>query len=307
MKWTLLTFAATLSASVALVFGPSVAAGRVAAAAGNTTCPPTPASPVNGNLTVTTGCVLAGVTVTGNVSVIGTNGNVQICGSTIIGNLTVHQNSGGPITIGNPSACAGNTIGGNLEVHNNTSAVTVSSNKVGGNLDCHNDSPAATGSPGSNTVGGKSKGECAGLGTPGTVTVVNCPASGCSASASNSDTSAKVQVPGGGAAGTLTVTLTPPPGENSCAESVIGSLITVDPPGGYDAINPIFVHIQYVQSGLIGICKSDGEGGFFQLQTCGGGEVPVLPPCVQNLDGAAKKGSTADVEIQSGDPGILGH
>lgn len=107
-----------------------------------------------GNLTVTTMTVITGGTVTGNVQQKGgslvtnnatidgnlqiiSSGSDQICGSTVGGNLQVHNNDA-PITIGDPSIdCQGNTIGGNLQI-NNDAAVQVFDDMVTGNLQCQN-------------------------------------------------------------------------------------------------------------------------------------------------------------------------
>jgi hypothetical protein len=315
-KWALLTFAATLSASVALIFGPSVAAG------GNFNCTagnPPPVT-VNGNLTAGAGCVLngthvkgnvsvgpggslsaSGATIDGNVEIAGTSGSNSICHTTIGGNLQVHNNSGST-AIGSCGGNPNNVVGGNLEIHNNTGPVTVSNTTVGGNLDCHNDSPPATAGS-DNFVNGKTKGECT------TSSTTPCPSTGCTGTASNSDTSVVVNVPGGGKSGNLTITLSPPPTDDGCGQesSPIGSLVTVVPPGGYGAGNPIIVSITYTGEGFVSaVCKSKNSNPpFTALPQCNFPDESGIPdnvPCWNPIDGFGE-----DVYITSTDPGILGH
>jgi hypothetical protein len=92
-------------------------------------------------------------------------GDVEIQGSS----------SDSPWVIGDPSGCSRAVqIGGNLEFHNNAGSISVqgypkasaliSQNYIGGNLDCHNDTPPASGIPRSNSVRGKTLGECSALG-----------------------------------------------------------------------------------------------------------------------------------------------
>jgi hypothetical protein len=125
---------------------------------------------VTGNITVTGGfLVLFNATAGGNVQIQGggfsinsTNikGNLQIqnlpassiqnqvCGATVQGDLT-YQSSDAPVAIGAPqlkviqvSVCPGNTVEGNLQVQNNTAAVTIFDNTVSGNLQVLNNSAA---------------------------------------------------------------------------------------------------------------------------------------------------------------------
>lgn len=85
------------------------------------------------------------------------------------------SSSNSPWIIGDPSGCSRAVqIGGNLEFHNNAGSISapgylkasglVSQNYIGGNLDCHSNTPSASGISGSNSVHGKSLGECSGLG-----------------------------------------------------------------------------------------------------------------------------------------------
>jgi hypothetical protein len=317
MKWTLLAFAATLAASVALVFGPSVAAGGTF----NCTTATPPPSTVNGNLTAGPGCTLNGThvkgnvnvssggsltangaTIDGNVEIAGTSGSNSICGTTIGGNLQVHNNTGSTTIDGGSCSPYQNTVGGNLEIHNNTGGpVSVSDTTVNGNLDCHNDSPGATAGSG-NHVNGKTKGECT------TSSTTPCPSGGCVGTASNDDTSVVVTVPGGGKSGNLTITLSPPPTDDGCGQEsdAIGSIVTVVPPGGYTAANPIVVSITYSGEVFVSaVCKSKNSSPpFTALPECNFPEESPPPdnvPCWTGGEGGAT------VYITSTDPGILGH
>jgi hypothetical protein len=150
---------------------------------------------VRGNLTVPAGdwCDLTNnVTVTGNlqlkqsagVRIVGATvgGNLEadrvagasdpsspgldvICGTTIMGNLQVHDSSvDAPWSIGGGSigggAGCGNTVSGNLQFRKNAATGNVvSGNSVAGNLQCR-DNGAVTGS--GNVVGGSISGQCTG-------------------------------------------------------------------------------------------------------------------------------------------------
>lgn len=116
---------------------------------------------IDGNVMVTGGSlILAGTDITGNLEVQGGNfavgpfsaveGNINVhnlttsqvvstfCNSTMYGNVEIHNNDA-PVTVGDSSgACLGNVIGMNLEVHNNSAAISVVGNAVSGNLDVHN-------------------------------------------------------------------------------------------------------------------------------------------------------------------------
>ena len=130
-------------------------------------------STINGGVRSQGGAVTLGQDASGAPTIVGDNVEIAngpagaanvVCGSSIDGNLDVHDNRS-PSTIGvSTGTCsAGNSVGGNVQVTNNRVAGPVSAaitgNTIGGNLDCHNNSPAATG--GGNTVQGKEKGECA--------------------------------------------------------------------------------------------------------------------------------------------------
>ena len=70
-----------------------------------------------------------------------TAGTNQICGASIMGNLT-YQNSGTAAQVGG-TGCAGNIVMGNLQVQNNTAATTMDSNAVGGNVQVQNNTAAS--------------------------------------------------------------------------------------------------------------------------------------------------------------------
>jgi hypothetical protein len=70
----------------------------------------------------------------------------------IKGNLVLQYNRS-PVEIGasNANVCAGNTVGNDLQVHNNSAALSIDQNKVGGNLQVNNET--ATTDISGNTVG----------------------------------------------------------------------------------------------------------------------------------------------------------
>ncbi len=311
----LVLLAATIC-GCALVFGAPLASG------GNIDCTSTyGAVVINGDLTAGPGCRLEGTHVTGNVHVASNgslaanratiDGNVEIdhsgtnsiCGTAIGGNVNVHDNAG-PTTI--DDACGNNTIGRDVEIHHNLAQVTISHTSVGGNLDCHHNSPPASTGTGGNTVKGKSRGECV------TQVTTPCPASGCSTTTSDGNTAVTVNVPGGGKSGNLTVALSAPPPDDGCGVGEggplrpSGDLVTVDPPGGYTASNPITVDITFnFSQGLFQICKSnDGGRTFFQLPECTGHSEGPPPnvPCWEPL--SSKK---ARIFMTSKDPAFNGH
>jgi hypothetical protein len=328
MQKTLVTFTAALVGAV--MFG--VASTAVGA---NATCTsPQGAITISGNLVAGNGCALTGTIVTGNVSVnsggsliadgatiggnleiAGTSGTNTICGTTIGGNLLVHNNTG-PTTIGGGVCSDENTVGGNVDVHNNTGTepITVANTAVKGNLDCHSDSPAAETGDG-NFVDGKTKGEC-----DTTVTVtIPCPADdGCTLNESSDDgfTSVTVTVPGGGKKGNLTLTFSAPPTDDGCLSEggpVIGSLITVVPPGGYTAANPIIVDINYnIVEGppITAVCKSkNGNPPFTALNLCTptGSLSPTNVPCWEDLGFSEGGGYDVRAFMTSKDPAFTGH
>jgi hypothetical protein len=121
---------------------------------------------IKGNVTVTGGSFDLACAVDGNVTIsgssafslrgasVGNNLTVQslsagqqtggvVCGTSVHGNLVV-QNGGSPVEVGatNPSTCAGNTVGNDLQVHNNTAALSIDYNTVGGNLQVMNNTAA---------------------------------------------------------------------------------------------------------------------------------------------------------------------
>jgi hypothetical protein len=158
---------------------------------------------IKGNVNVTAGSFALACTADGNVTISGSSAfslhgatignNLQIrslsagqpqgavCESMIKGNLAVDNNAS-PVEIGanNTNACAGNTVrnnlqvgnnsaamsidynnvGGNLQVDNDTAMTDVSGNMVGDNLQCENNTPAVT-HMALNRVQGRAQGQCA--------------------------------------------------------------------------------------------------------------------------------------------------
>ncbi len=98
--------------------------------------------------------------VEGNVKIEETQSSV-ICETKIGGNLKAKENEG-PVIIGD-GCNVGNAVVGNVKAKENEGGVFISNNEIGGNLKCEDNDPVATGVAGSNIVGGKKKGECAGL------------------------------------------------------------------------------------------------------------------------------------------------
>ncbi|NTU81574.1 MAG: hypothetical protein HGA45_19695 [Chloroflexales bacterium] len=90
----------------------------------------------------------------------GTNGQVQLCGSTVEGDASVVGNSGWIMVGGDLATCATNAVHGTLRVHHNQQAITVANNTVGQNLICAANDPAPT--VFANQVRGKTRGQCGG-------------------------------------------------------------------------------------------------------------------------------------------------
>ena len=86
---------------------------------------------------------------------------------------------------------------------------------------------------------------------------------------------------------------------------VIGSLITVVPPGGYTAANPITVDITYGDGEvpISAVCKSrNGKPPFTQLPACTFPEIEGAPPdIVPCWDGEVRAFMTSQ------DPAFTGH
>ncbi len=125
-----------------------------------------------GNLVLSEALVGGNVHVTGGTFSIGPsttiNGNLeannmlpgtqnQICGSTVSGNLQLHNN-GGSIQVGSASesSCVGNTIGGNVEIQNNNGSTAIFSNTIAGNLQCEKNSSIT----GDGNAAKQKQGEC---------------------------------------------------------------------------------------------------------------------------------------------------
>jgi hypothetical protein len=118
-----------------------------------------PSASVGGNVQISQASALTlgpGAVIGGNLQIQGLPASLSpgtVCGIQIKGNLAA-QNNASPIEIGGTTqqGCAGNTVGGNLQVDNNTAAVTVDTNRVGGNLQA--DSDSATTDVSGNSVNG---------------------------------------------------------------------------------------------------------------------------------------------------------
>jgi hypothetical protein len=176
--------------------------GNITVSAGQN-CVLTSPCEIKGNVNVTGGSFALACTADGNVTIsgssafslhgasIGNNLLIQslsvglpqgaICASMIKGNLVV-QNNASPVEIGanNANTCTGNTIrnnlqvdnnsaamsidynyvSGNLQVNNDTATTDVSGNTVGNNLQCQNNTPAVT-HIALNIVRGQAQGQCA--------------------------------------------------------------------------------------------------------------------------------------------------
>jgi hypothetical protein len=86
-----------------------------------------------------------GSTITGNLQIHNLPANAgqsQVCGSTVNGNLDFVNNNSAVLIGSAATSCAGNQVGGDLTVHNNSGATTVAGNTVTGNLDDHNNTGA---------------------------------------------------------------------------------------------------------------------------------------------------------------------
>ena len=144
----------------------------------------------------------------------------------------------------------------------------------------------------------------------------DCPKTGCSASATSDDgfTMVDVTVPGGGNAGTLTVMLSTAPANDGCnlgeeGGPVIGSVVTVSPPGGYTAANPIIVDITYGDETFVSaVCKSNNNyPPFTALPSCtffDDSPTPTNVPCWQYADESSNE---VIVYMTSQDPAFTSH
>jgi subtilase family serine protease len=115
-----------------------------------------------GGITISDSSVIEGTVEIGSAN---STSPSTICGSTIDGNLEVHNNAS-TTTIGtSPTCTTGNTIGGDVHVHNNAVAgapsAVVDNNTIGQDLVCQKNSLAPTGS--GNTVAGSKTGQCSGF------------------------------------------------------------------------------------------------------------------------------------------------
>lgn len=117
-----------------------------------------PGAQIKGNVQISQASTptLAVALIGGNLQIQGLSGGLPqgtVCGTQVKGNLQA-QNNSSPLEIGGASAqsCPGNTVGGNLQVGNNTAAVTVDDNTVSGNLQVDNDSTTTDVS--GNSIGG---------------------------------------------------------------------------------------------------------------------------------------------------------
>lgn len=210
------------------------------------------------------------------------------------GNLVTSSSASIALAIGaNP---AGATLGG-----------TTTRNAVGG-IATFDDLSLSTGGTGYTLVASNA-GLISATSQPFNVTnvTVTCPATGCTTSTSNSTTTARVTVPGGGSAGVLSITLDPATGAPFCGgAAAIGSITTVDPPGGYTASNPITVALIY--KNVVGpkvVCKDTGPSTpFHVVPNC---TVPQAAPCVVNQHQTQAGHLEIRLVITSGDPAIGTH
>jgi hypothetical protein len=142
-----------------------------------------------------------------------------------------------------------------------------------------------------------------------------CPKTGCSLDATSDDgsTSVDVTVPGGGKVGTLTIVLSTAPTDDGCplgegGGPIIGSLVTVVPPGGYTAGNPIVVDITYNgEVSVNDVCKSNnGNPPFTKLPMCtfGNSSTPTNVPCWEY---AVESSNEVIVYMTSQDPAFTAH
>lgn len=140
------------------------------------------------------------------------------------------------------------------------------------------------------------------------LTIVNCPTGGCSATATNSNTTVQVTVPAqtgparvlaGSVDSDVAISIDAAAGSFNCggAGTAIGAISTVDPPAGYTSANGITVQVVYdriVPKGVGGVskfvlCKDSGFGTPFA----------VVPKC-------AKKNPVAPCEIHRSAVGRAG-
>ena len=297
---------------------------------------------INANVNAGPGCVLNGTTVTKNVYLL-PNGDLHTAGATVGGDIKIIKTAGsnavcrapdvggtivvngntGSTTLGGGACANGNQSRGiqitsntgpvdvdssqvelDMSIIKNTTAapITLSDTAVGRDLDCHGNSPDAE-IAGSTTVDGQMKGdECA------THAETQCPATGCGLGATDGTTSVTVAVPGGGKQGQLKLAISAPPTDDGCLEGSsvpVGSVVTVVPPGGHKATNPIVITIEWPFTGAqTGVCKSKkGKRPFNGLPEC----IFVGPP--QNVPCWTEDVSpqTVQVYIKSNDPAFSGH
>ena len=153
-------------------------------------------------------------------------------------------------------------------------------------------------------------------------TIVECGTGGCSASATNSNTTIQVTVPpqtGGGAARTLAgvgdtdvaISIDAAGGSFNCggAGRAIGAISTVDPPAGYGPANGITVEVVYnrvLPKGNGGVskfvlCKDSGFGTAFKVVPQCKKKNPVAP-CELHRSGTGNGGVKFVLLITSIDP-----
>jgi hypothetical protein len=133
-------------------------------------------STINGGVHSQGGAVTIGQDASGGPTVVGNDVEIAnepagvsnvVCGSTINGNLDVHNNkSASTIGVSTGTCSAGNSVGGDVHVHDNSVAgaspsAVIAGNTIGHNLDCTKNTPAPAGS--GNTVAGHKSGQCSGF------------------------------------------------------------------------------------------------------------------------------------------------
>jgi hypothetical protein len=115
---------------------------------------------VSGNLATSGGSLSIGpsVTLDRNADLQGLTGTAnRVCQSTILGNLSVSNNSGSVLLGSTASICGGNSFGKNVDIQGNTGSIAVFDNTVAHSLSCSTNS-SITG--GGNTAAVK-QGQCA--------------------------------------------------------------------------------------------------------------------------------------------------
>jgi hypothetical protein len=151
------------------------------------------------------------------------------------------------------------------------------------------------------------------------LTIVNCPTGGCSATATNSNTTVQVTVPAqtgparvlaGFIDSDVAISIDSAAGSFNCggAGTAIGAISTVDPPAGYTAANGITVKVVYdrIVPSFVGVkhyvlCKDSGFGTAFAVVPKCAKKNPVAP-CEISRSAVGRAGLTFVLLITSVDP-----